>query len=206
MIDCCQLQSLILDMTVCGSWQRTFMSSLQLGLLENLLKWREESSPRITVLWQDKLQRMRCFLLTRYHPKISPISERWLWWHLLVTLAAIGTLRHALLFVQSPGLANKYKRVLLLLYSWFEVHDLEWDSCCDCIVIFSILVRNDLVFFCQVDAWCPENPLVTMDLNDQLKPGGSIPEKGKKITLHVTKVEDLDRDVIKVCLYDVIKM
>jgi zinc finger protein len=36
-----------------------------------------------------------------------------------------------------------------------------------------------------------------MDLNDQLKPGGSIPEKGKKITLHVTKVEDLDRDVIK---------
>jgi zinc finger protein len=45
-----------------------------------------------------------------------------------------------------------------------------------------------------------------MDLNDQLKPGGSIPEKGKKITLRVTKVEDLNRDVIKVCLYDVIKM
>lgn len=41
-----------------------------------------------------------------------------------------------------------------------------------------------------------------MDLNDQLKPGGSIPEKGKKITLRVTKVEDLNRDVIKVCLYD----
>ncbi len=28
--------------TVCGSWQRTFMSSLQLGLLENLFKWRGE--------------------------------------------------------------------------------------------------------------------------------------------------------------------
>ncbi|KAH9537832.1 hypothetical protein CY35_16G072800 [Sphagnum magellanicum] len=33
--------------------------------------------------------------------------------------------------------------------------------------------------------------------NSELKPGGSIPEKGKKITLHVTKVEDLNRDVIK---------
>jgi zinc finger protein len=42
--------------------------------------------------------------------------------------------------------------------------------------------------------------------NSELKPGGSIPEKGKKITLHVTKVEDLNRDVIKVCLFDVIKM
>jgi hypothetical protein len=45
-----------------------------------------------------------------------------------------------------------------------------------------------------------------MDLNDQLKPGGSIPKTGKKITLRITKVEDLNRDVIKVCLYDVIKM
>jgi zinc finger protein len=33
--------------------------------------------------------------------------------------------------------------------------------------------------------------------NSELKPGGGIPEKGKKITLHVTKVEDLNRDVIK---------
>ncbi len=154
---------------------------------------------------------MRCFLLTRYHSKISPISERWLWWHLLVTLAAIGTLRHALLFVQSPGLANKYKgcccyytHTIVLLVIWGPCFSVAF--LLDCIVIFSILIRNDLVFFCQVDAWCPENPIVTMDLNDQLKPGGSIPEKGKKITLKITKVEDLNRDVIKVCLFDVIKM
>lgn len=33
----------------------------------------------------------------------------------------------------------------------------------------------------------------------QLKPGGRIPEKGKKITLYVKNVRDLSRDVIKVC-------
>ena len=33
----------------------------------------------------------------------------------------------------------------------------------------------------------------------QLKPGGRIPEKGKKITLNVKNVNDLSRDVIKVC-------
>lgn len=33
----------------------------------------------------------------------------------------------------------------------------------------------------------------------QLKPGGRIPEKGKKITLSVKNVKDLSRDVIKVC-------
>jgi hypothetical protein len=33
----------------------------------------------------------------------------------------------------------------------------------------------------------------------QLKPGGRIPEKGKKITLHVKNIKDLSRDVIKVC-------
>ncbi|KAI4999369.1 hypothetical protein ZWY2020_003958 [Hordeum vulgare] len=33
--------------------------------------------------------------------------------------------------------------------------------------------------------------------NSQLKPGGEIPAKGKKITLHVQNVEDLSRDVIK---------
>ncbi len=35
----------------------------------------------------------------------------------------------------------------LQYYLWFEVHVLEWNSRCDCIVIFSILIRNDLVFF-----------------------------------------------------------
>lgn len=33
----------------------------------------------------------------------------------------------------------------------------------------------------------------------QLKPGGRIPEKGKKITLYVKNIKDLSRDVIKVC-------
>lgn len=32
----------------------------------------------------------------------------------------------------------------------------------------------------------------------QLKPGGRIPDKGKKITLQVKNVKDLSRDVIKV--------
>uniref|UniRef100_I1NDF0 Zinc finger ZPR1-type domain-containing protein n=1 Tax=Glycine max TaxID=3847 RepID=I1NDF0_SOYBN len=35
--------------------------------------------------------------------------------------------------------------------------------------------------------------------NSELKPGGRIPEKGKKITLNVKNVNDLSRDVIKVC-------
>lgn len=34
----------------------------------------------------------------------------------------------------------------------------------------------------------------------QLKPGGPISEKGKKITLHVENIKDLSRDVIKVQL------
>ncbi|XP_058724496.1 uncharacterized protein LOC131595973 [Vicia villosa] len=33
--------------------------------------------------------------------------------------------------------------------------------------------------------------------NSELKPGGRIPEKGKKITLHVKNIKDLSRDVIK---------
>ncbi|CAJ2650328.1 unnamed protein product [Trifolium pratense] len=33
--------------------------------------------------------------------------------------------------------------------------------------------------------------------NSEVKPGGRIPEKGKKITLHVKNVKDLSRDVIK---------
>lgn len=33
----------------------------------------------------------------------------------------------------------------------------------------------------------------------QLKPGGRVPEKGKKIILRVKNVKDLSRDVIKVC-------
>jgi len=33
----------------------------------------------------------------------------------------------------------------------------------------------------------------------QLKAGGAIPEKGKKITLRVKNIKDLSRDVIKVC-------
>ena len=33
--------------------------------------------------------------------------------------------------------------------------------------------------------------------NSELKPGGEIPAKGKKITLHVQTVKDLSRDVIK---------
>lgn len=35
---------------------------------------------------------------------------------------------------------------------------------------------------------------------EQLKPGGAIPEKGKKITLSVKNITDLSRDVIKVSL------
>ena len=35
-------------------------------------------------------------------------------------------------------------------------------------------------------------------LVNQLKPGGEIPAKGKKITLHVQNVKDLSRGVIKV--------
>lgn len=35
---------------------------------------------------------------------------------------------------------------------------------------------------------------------DQLKPGGPIPEKAKRITLHVQNILDLSRDVIKVCV------
>jgi hypothetical protein len=34
-----------------------------------------------------------------------------------------------------------------------------------------------------------------------LKPGGSIPEKGKKISLVVKSPRDLSRDVIKVCSF-----
>jgi len=34
--------------------------------------------------------------------------------------------------------------------------------------------------------------------SEQLKPGGAIPEKGKKITLSVKNITDLSRDVIKV--------
>jgi zinc finger protein len=33
--------------------------------------------------------------------------------------------------------------------------------------------------------------------NSELKPGGAIPEKGKKITLSVKNITDLSRDVIK---------
>lgn len=33
----------------------------------------------------------------------------------------------------------------------------------------------------------------------QVKPGGRIPEKGKKITVLVKNIDDLSRDVIKVC-------
>lgn len=35
----------------------------------------------------------------------------------------------------------------------------------------------------------------------QLKPGGEIPQKGKKITVSVQSIEDLSRDVIKVTLH-----
>ena len=33
--------------------------------------------------------------------------------------------------------------------------------------------------------------------NSELKPGGRVPEKGKKITVCVKKIKDLSRDVIK---------
>lgn len=36
-------------------------------------------------------------------------------------------------------------------------------------------------------------------LHLQLKPGGRIPEKGKKIIVLVKNIKDLSRDVIKVC-------
>ena len=38
---------------------------------------------------------------------------------------------------------------------------------------------------------------------DQLKAGGKIPDKGKKITLHVQDAKDLTRDVIKVRMHPV---
>lgn len=41
-------------------------------------------------------------------------------------------------------------------------------------------------------------------LNLQLKPGGAIPDKGKRITLSVKNINDLSRDVIKVCSDDTI--
>lgn len=40
----------------------------------------------------------------------------------------------------------------------------------------------------------------------QLKPGGRIPEKGKKISLVVKSVRDLNRDVIKVSTYFIGKL
>ena len=43
--------------------------------------------------------------------------------------------------------------------------------------------------------------LINLSLSVQLKPGGRIPVKGKKITVCVKNVNDLSRDVIKVCYY-----
>ncbi|KAG4109148.1 hypothetical protein ERO13_1Z049309v2 [Gossypium hirsutum] len=40
--------------------------------------------------------------------------------------------------------------------------------------------------------------------NSELKPGGAIPDKGKRITLSVKNINDLSRDVIKVCSDDTI--
>ncbi|ONM09576.1 ZPR1 zinc-finger domain protein [Zea mays] len=39
--------------------------------------------------------------------------------------------------------------------------------------------------------------------NSELKPGGEIPAKGKKITLRVQNAQDLTRDVIKVWMFPV---
>ncbi|CAK9166688.1 unnamed protein product [Ilex paraguariensis] len=36
--------------------------------------------------------------------------------------------------------------------------------------------------------------------NSEVKPGGSIPAKGKKITVCVENVNDLSRDVIKIAI------
>lgn len=47
--------------------------------------------------------------------------------------------------------------------------------------------------FCPLSAYCA--------FCNQLKPGGPISEKGKKITILVRNVKDLSRDVIKVCPY-----
>ena len=38
----------------------------------------------------------------------------------------------------------------------------------------------------------------------QLKPGGRIPEKGKRISLRVKNTNDLSRDVIKVCYLNIL--
>ena len=42
---------------------------------------------------------------------------------------------------------------------------------------------------------------IILSLSVQLKPGGRIPDKGKKISVCVKNVNDLSRDVIKVCYY-----
>jgi hypothetical protein len=44
---------------------------------------------------------------------------------------------------------------------------------------------------------------LSFSLFNQLKPGGEIPAKGKKITLRVQNARDLTRDVIKVWMFPV---
>ena len=59
-------------------------------------------------------------------------------------------------------------------------------------------VRLPLVSSCQ--RFCLVLKVINFFGGDceQLKPGGAIPEKGKKITLSVKDITDLSRDVIKV--------
>ena len=62
-----------------------------------------------------------------------------------------------------------------------------------------------LFFWVKVDEICVDGAKVcvlkqyTNTVNyDQLKPGGSIPAKGKKISVNIKSLKDLTRDVIKV--------
>lgn len=69
------------------------------------------------------------------------------------------------------------------------------------LVAIKILRFVSVIF--NVDFWPPLFHILQgcSVLNSlQLKAGGAIPAKGKKVTLLVRNVEDLSRDVIKVCL------
>lgn len=57
-----------------------------------------------------------------------------------------------------------------------------------------------IAFFFYSNLLC-KNKEERTPLSVQLKPGGAIPEKGKRITLLVKDVCDLSRDVIKVCFF-----
>jgi hypothetical protein len=68
-----------------------------------------------------------------------------------------------------------------VMESQFELEDLH-----DLVYILSLYYHFNILTGCEIV---------------QLKPGGSILEKGKKISLVVKSPRDLSRDVIKVCSF-----